>query len=79
MVAIWRGAEAIRQPSPVKRVLRTEKCRDEEGNLYKVIVWRDWPGFSITSYTFEDGTPVHYEDQCYFTTPDGRMITRCED
>ena len=79
MVAIWRGAEVPRKPSPVKRVLRTENCQDEDGNRYTVIVWRDWPGLSTVSYSLEDGTPVHYEDECYFTTPDGKMLTRCED
>lgn len=79
MVAIWRGAEAARKPSPVKRVLRMEKGRGEDGNHHKVIVWQDWPGLSLTSYTLEDGTPLHYEDECRFATLDGMMLTRCQD
>jgi len=78
MVAIWRSTEEHRKPAPVKRVLRTENCRDEDGTRYKVIVWRDWPGLQLVSYTLEDGTPVHYEDECYFATPSGKMLTRCE-
>ncbi len=41
MVAMWRSGETVREVSPVKRVLRTEKCRDEDGNRCTVIVWRD--------------------------------------
>lgn len=79
MVAIWREPGPTRSPSPVKRVLYTERCRDEDGMLYHVVVWRDWPGSPLTSYTLEDGTPVHYEDQCRFALPDGRILSRCGD
>lgn len=79
MVAIWRGPEASPKPSPVKRALYTEKCHDEDGNRFTVVVWRDWLGSPLTSYTLEDGTPLHYEDQCYFALPSGKLLTRCND
>lgn len=79
MVAIWRGPEPARKPSPVRRALYTEKCQDDAGHPYNVIVWRDWPGSQMVSYTLEDGTPLHYEDECYFATPSGKMLTRCAD
>jgi len=58
--------------------LYRERCQDEYGNHYTVIVWRDWPGLSMTSYTLKDGTPVHYEDESHFSLPSGKMLTRCE-
>jgi hypothetical protein len=64
---------------PPKRELYRERCQDEYGNHYIVIVWREWPGLLTTSYTLKDGTPVHYEDECSFSLPSGKMITRCED
>lgn len=80
MVAMWRSTEAARPSHPVKKVIRTERCRDSEGNLHKVVVWRDWPSLPMTSYTLEDGTAVHYEDDCFFTiVPTGATLTRCED
>ena len=80
MVAIWKSAEPSRRhSSPVKRALYTEQCRDEDGNRYAVVVWRDWPGLAVTSYTLEDGTPVRYEDECFFTiVPTGKVLNRCE-
>lgn len=79
MVAIWRAPQPARRPRPVKRALYTEKCQDEDGNLVNIIVWRDWPGSSLTSYTLEDGSPVHYEDECHFATTSGKMLTRFEE
>ncbi|CAH1689933.1 conserved hypothetical protein [Hyphomicrobiales bacterium] len=79
MVAIWKSAGPNKRPTQVRRALHTEHCRDKDGKRYKVIVWREWPGLSLTSYTLEDGTPVHYEDECYFALPSGKMLTRCED
>lgn len=76
----WRNlAEpAPRRRSPVKREVYREFCQDDERNRYTVIVWPDWPG-SATSYALEDGTPVHYEDDCVFSLPSGTMISRCAD
>lgn len=69
-----------RRHSAVKRELYRERCNDEEGNRYTVIVWRDWPGTSSTSYSLEDGTPVHYEDECNFLIePTQKLLTRCDD
>lgn len=79
MVAIWKSDGPNKRPTQVRRALRTERCRDKDGKPYKVIVWSEWPGLSMTSYTLDDGTPVHYEDECYFTLPSGEMLTRCED
>ncbi len=80
MVALKKPAELPpRRHSAVKRELYRERCKDEDGNRYTVIVWRDYPGTSLTSYTLEDGTPVRYEDECYFATLTGKMLTRCDD
>lgn len=79
MVAISKDIDASRRPSPVKCELYREQCQDEDGNRYTVIVWKDWPGSPLTSYTLEDGTALHYEYECYFATPAGKMLTRCED
>jgi hypothetical protein len=80
MVALRKSAELPpRRQSAVKRELYRELCKDEGGNRYTVIVWRDFPGTSLTSYTLEDGTPVHYEDECYFLIePTRQMLTRCD-
>lgn len=67
-----------RRLMPPKRELYRERCEDEYGNHYIVIVWRDWPGLSMTSYTLKDGTPVRYEDEGVFSLPSGKMITRCQ-
>lgn len=80
MVALPKPAELLpRRHSAAKRELYRERCKDEDGNRYNVIVWRDYPGTSLTSYTLEDGTPVHYEDECYFLIePTRRLLTRCD-
>lgn len=62
-----------------RRELYREQCQDEDGYRFTVIVWQNKPGLSTVSYSLEDGTPVHYEDECYFATPGGKMLTRCED
>ena len=67
-----------RRPSPVRREVYREFCQDDEGNRYTVIVWRDWPG-SSTSYTLEDGTLLHYEDECLFALSSGKLISRCDE
>ncbi len=65
MVALRKSTELPpRRHSAVRRDLYRERCKDEDGNRYNVIVWRDYPGTSLTSYTLEDGTPVHGEDEC---------------
>lgn len=67
-----------RQPT-TRRELYREQCQDIEGARFTIIVWQNKPGLSTVSYSLEDGTPLHYEDACYFTTPDGKVLTRCED
>jgi hypothetical protein len=79
MVAIWRGEASGRGPAPVKRALYTEDCRDEDGRRYRVVVWREWSASPKTSYSLEDGTPLHYEDECSFALPSGKFLTRCAD
>lgn len=79
MVALRKPIEPARPRHPQKRELYRERCRDEDGNLYIVIVWRNSPGLAATSYTLPDGTPVHYEDECVFSLPGGKLISRCED
>lgn len=74
-----RLALLARRSSPAKRELYRERCQDEDGNRFTVIVWRDWPGLSAVSYTLDDGTPLHYEDECYLALPGGKMLTRCGD
>ena len=66
-------------PSATRRERYRETCQDADGKRYTVIVWQDRPGVSGVSYSVEDGTPVHYEDECYFATPSGKMLTRCDD
>lgn len=81
MVALRKPVElAARRQSPVRRELYRERCKDGDGNRYTVIVWRETPDTSLTSYSLEDGTPVHYEDECYFLIePTRQMLTRCDD
>lgn len=79
MVALQTPAVPLPRRSTSRRELYRERCKDEEGNRLVVIVWQNKPGLSTVSYTLEDGTPVHYEDECYFATPSGKMFTRCED
>jgi len=81
MVALRKLREVLppEAPSPYKRELYRELCRDEEGRRYTVIVYRPFPGLVITDYELEDGTPVRFIDDCLFeieTT--GRTLTRCE-
>ncbi|PTM40945.1 hypothetical protein C8D03_2478 [Bosea sp. 124] len=79
MVAMWRPPERFQSPAFIKRALYSESCRDEEGNPFNVVVWREWPGLSTTSYTLEDGTPVQYEDECVFRiVTTGKLLTRCD-
>lgn len=62
------------------RELYRERCRDDDGNIYTVIVWQGYPGLGTTFYSLDDGTPVHYEDDCIFTiVPTGEQLTRSED
>jgi len=79
MVALRKpNRPAARRPKPTKRETYREPCQDEDGNLYTVIVWRDWQGLPMTSYTLDDGTTVHYEDERLFSLPSGKMLTRCD-
>lgn len=79
MVALRKPTEQpVRRFPPVRRELYREICQDDEGNRYTVIVWRNPPGTSVF-YTLEDGTRVHYEDECVFALPSGRLMIRCED
>lgn len=65
--------------APTRCVLRREACQDADGNPYTVIVWQDQPPMPFTSYTLEDGSEVHYDDECGFTVVDtGRELTRCD-
>lgn len=79
MVALQDADLPSRRQPTNRRELYRELCQDEDGKRFIVIVWQNKPGLSTVSYSLEDGTPVHYEDQCYFATPSGRMLTRCED
>lgn len=77
MVALrkHRQAPGVR---PLRRELYQERCRDEDGNLYTVIVWRG-PGLVQTTYSFDDGSRVIFEDDCIFRLPSGKLISRCDD
>ncbi len=81
MVALRKSDELLsRRHSPTRRELYRERCKDEAGNHFTVIVWRETPGTSLTSYTLEDGTAVHYEDECYFLIePTRQMLSRCDE
>ena len=79
MVGLQTSSELPRRQHTNRRELYREHCQDEDGNRFVVIVWQNKPGLSTVSYSLEDGTPVHYEDECYFATPSGKMLTRCED
>lgn len=78
MVGLQTPSERPRRQSTNRRELYREQCQDEDGNRVVVIVWQNKPGLSTVSYSLEDGTPVHYEDECYFATPTGKMLTRCD-
>ncbi len=66
------------RPAQTRRELYRERCQDEDGNRYTVIVYRPHPDLSITDYELEDGTPVRFIDDCLFEIePTGRTLTRC--
>jgi hypothetical protein len=79
MVDPQASPETARRRHASRRELYRELCQDEDGARFTVIVWQNKPGLSSVSYSLEDGTPVHYEDECYFATPSGKMLTRCQD
>lgn len=80
MVAIQIPADRPRRrPQTTRRELYRENCQDDEGNRFTVIVWQNKPGLSTVSYSLEDGTPLHYEDECVFALPSGKLISRCDD
>jgi hypothetical protein len=67
-----------RPGSHISREIYRERCRDEEGKRYSVIVYEDEIG--ITTYRLEDGTEVRYVDGCEFEIVErGKIISRCED
>lgn len=67
-------------PDPKAHKLYREACQDEDGQHYTVIVWRAHPSGSGTLYTLDDGSPVTFEDDCWFTVVEtGMQLTRCED
>lgn len=78
MVALRKPIEPARPRRPQKRELYRERCRDEDGHLYIVVAWQDRPGSPVVSHTLRDGTPVHYEDECTFSLPNFKLISRCE-
>lgn len=78
MVALQTPAGSPRRQPTTRRELYREQCQDENGKRFTVVVWQNKPGLSTVSYSLEDGTPLHYEDECYFATPSGKMLTRCE-
>lgn len=66
--------------APQAQDLYRERAQDSDGNRYTVIVWRRQPELPITFYTLDDGTPVEYEDECFFRiVPTGKTLTRCDD
>ncbi len=66
------------RPDPEAQELYREACRDEDDNLYTVIVWQAHPLMSGTLYTLDDGSPVTFEDDCWFTVAEsGKQLTRC--
>lgn len=79
MVSLPTSPETPRRRQTSRRELYREQCQDEDGNRFTVIVWQNKPGLSTVSYSLEDGTPLHYEDECYFATSSGKMLTRCEE
>jgi len=78
MVALEKAVDRPHS-RPDKRELYREFCQDNDGVRYTVIVWQNKPGLSTVSYSLEDGTPLHYEDECDFALPNGKLISRCED
>lgn len=80
MVALEKAVGArSRRPMPARRELYRERCQDEYGNHYIVVVWQDWPDFPMNSYTLKDGTPVRYEDEGRFRIlATGKQISRCD-
>lgn len=67
----------VAHPNAVE--VNRERCHDEDGNLYTVIVWRNDAKSSSGFYTLDDGTPLHYEDECYFAMPNFKFLSRCDD
>lgn len=80
MAALSKAREARYANSNRQRELYRERCRDDDGQIRIVIVWRAYPGLGLTYYSLEDGTPVHFEDDCVFTiVPTGEHLSRCEE
>lgn len=79
MVALQTPAEPPQRRPTSRRELYREDCQDADGARFTIIVWQNKPGLSTVSYSLEDGTPLHYEDECYFALPSGKMLTRRDD
>lgn len=73
------GDSTARAPLPSNpREIYRERCQDEDGNRYTVIVYRSFPALNVTRYELEDGTPVRFIDDCLFEIEsNGRTLTRC--
>jgi hypothetical protein len=73
-----RSAPALPPSSGQPTELYRDACEDGEGRPYTVIVWRKYPGLSITTCTLDDGAPVAYCDECTFEIVASRkLISRC--
>jgi hypothetical protein len=59
------------------REVYRERCQDEDGNRYTVIVLADEIG--VTTYQLDDGSPVRFIDDCEFEViATGKFLSRCE-
>jgi hypothetical protein len=79
MVALRRPAEPAppsSQPGHARNLPRALRRRRRQP-LHGHRLPRD--ARPTTSYTLDDGTPVHCEDECVFALPSGNLISRCED
>jgi len=73
------GPEHQKRPGwRLPREVYRERCQDEDGNRYTVIVLND--GIGVTTYRLDDGSPVRFVDDCEFEViATGRFLSRCED
>ncbi|POR52376.1 hypothetical protein [Bosea psychrotolerans] len=61
----------------IPREVYRERCQDEDGNRYTVIVLNDEIG--VTTYRLDDGSPVRSVDDCEFEVmATGKFLSRCE-
>jgi len=74
----WLSDTVVARPAQTRRELYRERCQDEDGNCYTVVVYRPFPQLSVTEYALEDGTLVRFVDDCLFEIEStGRVLTRC--